>query len=149
MEWTKEDRAAYFEQGLTAAGYPAWGRAQRLADELSVTYAQASNWMTGSLPRDHAEIKRVAHFLNIPIMEWVYGESESSLNIRKLTEAIALAKAVEADYKDENMSAEDFAEVVQNIYEDRMQGAALLGALKLLSGKSTQGGKVDAEANGG
>lgn len=149
MEWTKEDRAAYFEQGLTAAGYPAWGRAQRLADELSVTYAQASNWMTGSLPRDHAEIKRVAHFLNISIMEWVYGEPESSLDIRKLTEAIALAKAVEAEYKDENMSAEDFAEVVQNIYEDRMQGAALLEALKILSGKSTQGGTVDVEANGG
>ena len=64
--------------------------------------------------------------------------------------AIAAAKAAFSAWSFTTVETRiQYLEKLLAVYEDRMQGAALLEALKLLSGKSSQGGNVDAEANGG
>lgn len=148
MEWNKENRAQYFNSKLSEKDYPGWGRAQRISDELGVSHSQASNWLTGALPREHGEIKRVADFLGLNIMHWVYGVSTSNLNKRKLMDSIAFAKTVEDQYQNETMSPEDFAEVVMFTYEDKIKGAAVLESLAVIRDITSRGGSDKNGTNG-
>ena len=144
MEWTKNQRAEYFAKKLSEQEYPGWGRAQRLSEELGVSHSQASNWLTGAVPREHIEISRVADHLGIDIMEWVYGKRSSSLNIKKLVDAIAFVKTLEVE--DENtMSPQLFAEIAVEAYEDKIQGAAVLDSLAVVADIRSRGAK---ERNG-
>lgn len=140
MEWTKNQRAEYFAKKLSEQEYPSWGRAQRLAEELGVSHSQASNWLTGAVPREHSEISRVADHLGIDIMEWVYGKSSSSLNMKKLIDAITFVKTLEVE--DENtMSPHLFAEIVVEAYQDKIQGAAVLDSLAVVADIRSRGEK--------
>lgn len=144
MEWTKNQRAEYFSKKLSEQEYPNWGRAQRLSEELGVSHSQASNWLTGAVPREHSEISRVADHLGIDIMEWVYGKSSSSMNIKKLIDAITFVKTLEVE--DENtMSPQLFAEIVVEAYQDKIQGAAVLDSLAVVADIRSRGEK---ERNG-
>ena len=144
MEWTKNQRAEYFAKKLSEQGYPNWGRAQRLSEELGVSHSQASNWLTGAVPREHSEISRVADHLGIDIMKWVYGKYASSLNTRKLVDAITFVKTLEVE-DDNTMSPQLFAEITVEAYEDKIQGAAVLDSLAVLSDIRSRGAK---ERNG-
>lgn len=144
MEWTKNQRAEYFAKKLSEQEYPSWGRAQRLSEELGVSHSQASNWLTGAVPREHSEISRVADHLGIDIMEWVFGRASSSLNMKKLVDAIAFVKTLEVE--DENtMSPQLFAEIAIEAYEDKIQGAAVLDSLAVVADIRSRGEK---ERNG-
>ena len=144
MEWTKNQRAEYFAKKLSEQEYPNWGRAQRLSEELGVSHSQASNWLTGAVPREHSEISRVADHLGIDIMEWVFGRASSSLNLKKLVDAIAFVKTLEVE--DENtMSPQLFAEIAIEAYEDKIQGAAVLDSLAVVADIRSRGEK---ERNG-
>jgi len=145
MEWSKSQRAECFAKKLSELGYPGWGRAQRLSEELGVSHSQASNWLTGAVPREHGEIKRVADHLGIDIMEWVYGASSSSVNIKKLVNSIQFVKILE--HEDEHvMSPELFAEICVEAYEDKIQGAAVLDSLAVVADIRSRGAKdSDAE----
>jgi len=140
MEWTKNQRAEYFAKKLSEQEYPNWGRAQRLSEELGVSHSQASNWLTGAVPREHGEIIRVADHLGIDIMEWVFGRGSSSLNTKKLVDAIAFVKTLEVE--DENtMSPQLFAEIAIEAYEDKIQGAAVLDSLAVIADIRSRGAK--------
>lgn len=140
MEWTKSQRAEYFAKKLSEQEYPNWGRAQRLSEELGVSHSQASNWLTGAVPREHSEISRVADHLGIDIMEWVYGKTSSSLNMKKLIDAITFVKTLEVE--DENtMSPQLFAEITVEAYEDKIQGAAVLDSLAVVADIRSRGAK--------
>lgn len=146
MEWTKEKRAEYFEAKLDELRYPGWGRAQKLADELGVSHSQASNWLTGALPREHSEIKRVASHLQISIMEWVYGESQSAVDTRKLMKAINFAKTLEQMNPDEEpMTPAQFTEIVMMDYDNKIAGAALMETLAVIAEVRDRGAE---EGNG-
>lgn len=138
MEWSKNQRAECFAKKLSELGYPGWGRAQQLSEELGVSHSQASNWLTGAVPREHSEISRVAEHLGIDIMEWVYGKTSSGINIRKLVDSITFVKVLENE-DDQTMSAELFAEIVVEAYEDKIQGAAVLDSLAVVADIRSRG----------
>lgn len=138
MEWNKNQRAEYFAKKLSEQEYPNWGRAQRLSEELGVSHSQASNWLTGAVPREHAEICRVADHLGIDIMEWVYGRCASVLSIPKLVDAVAFVKILEQE-DDHNMSPQLFSEIVVEAYQDKIQGAAVLDSLAVVADIRSRG----------
>jgi len=144
LEWTKNQRAEYFAKKLSEQYYPGWGRAQRLSEELGVSHSQASNWLTGAVPREHSEISRVADHLGLDIMEWVFGRCSSSLNLKKLIDAITFVKTLEVE-DEHDMSPELFAEIVVEAYEDKIQGAAVLDSLAVVAEIRSRGEK---ERNG-
>lgn len=149
MEWTKENRAEYFEAKLDERRYPGWGRAQKLADELGVSHSQASNWLTGALPREHNEIKRVATHLQISIMEWVYGECQSAVDTRKLMKAINFAKTLEQMNPDQpSMTPSQFTEIVMMDYDNKIAGAALMETLAVIA-EIRDGGAVEENGRAG
>jgi len=146
MEWTKESRAEYFEAKLDELRYPGWGRAQKLADELGVSHSQASNWLTGALPREHSEIKRVATHLQISIMEWVYGESQSAVDTRRLMKAVNFAKTLEQEYPNKDpMTPAQFTEIVMMDYDNKIAGAAVMETLAVIAEVRDRG---EVEGNG-
>ena len=144
LEWTKNQRAEYFAKKLSEQYYPGWGRAQRLSEELGVSHSQASNWLTGAVPREHSEISRVADHLGLDIMGWGVGRCSSSLNLKKLIDAITFVKTLEVE-DEHDMSPELFAEIVVEAYEDKIQGAAVLDSLAVVAEIRSRGEK---ERNG-
>ena len=140
MEWTKEKRSEYLESRLTELGYPAWGRAAKIADLIGTSHSQATNWLNGAVPRDHDEIKRIADTLGLDIMEWVYGRSSEALNERKMAQAIATTFELGEEMPGEEFKPEHFAQVVMLVYTDKLQGAAVLESLALLSDIRNTGG---------
>lgn len=144
MEWTKKQRAQYLERRLNESGYPAWGRAAKIADLMSTSHSQATNWLNGAVPRDHDEIKRLASKLSLDIMEWVYGKTSDAVDERKLSEAIRTTFELGNEMPGEEFTAEHFAEVVMLVYTGKLQGAAVLHSLALLNNVR----EIDSGGNG-
>ena len=134
MEWTKEERAQYVERRLNEVGYPVRGRAARIAEDCNTSHSQASNWLGGAVPREPEEVKRVADILNLEIMEWVYGLTQSAVDTRKLMRAITFAKTLEQQNpKEEPMTPAQFTEIVMMDYDNKIAGAAVMETLAVIA----------------
>ena len=136
MDWTKEKRATWFSQACTNAGYRDWGKAQHLADDLKVTHATTTGWLSGALPRDHDEIKRVADHLGIDILEWIYGEKQQSAGtkatVSEIYNAVYLMKSAElstrAEPGNENymVGPTQFVRLVRQIVDGGVEGLSTM-----------------------
>lgn len=134
MEWTKEERSQYVERRLNEVGYPVRGRAARIAEDCETSHSQASNWLGGAVPREPEEVKRVADTLNLEIMEWVYGMTQSAVDTRKLMRAITFAKTLEQQNPNEEpMTPAQFTEIVMMDYDNKIAGAAVMETLAVIA----------------
>lgn len=153
MDWTKEQRAAWFSQACKDAGYRDWGKAQHLADDLKVTHATTTGWLSGALPRDHDEIKRVADFLGIDILEWIYGEKSTPKNIKPLLQeiynAVFTVKMVELSTRQEEghedylISPKQFVRLVRQMVDGGVEGMkTMLEIAEAIELNNDNGGEV-------
>ena len=134
MEWTKEERSQYVERRLNEVGYPLRGRAARIAEDCNTSHSQATNWLGGAVPREPEEVKRVADTLNLEIMEWVYGLTQSAVDTRKLMKAITFAKTLEQQNPNEEpMTPAQFTEIVMMDYDNKIAGAAVMETLAVIA----------------
>ena len=130
MEWTKKNRAEYVEVRLNEVGYPIKRRAAQIADDCKTSHSQATNWLSGAVPRDSEETKRVADKLNLDIMMWVYGRTTSAVDIRKLRRGIMFTKTLEQKFPNEEpMTPEQFCEIVMMDYDNKIAGSAVMETL--------------------
>ena len=144
MEWTKEERSMYIERRLNEVGYPVRGRAARIAEDCATSHSQATNWLAGAVPREPEEVKRVADRLNLEIMTWVYGLTQSAVDTRKLLKAINFAKTLELQYPNEKpMTPTQFTEIVMMDYDDKIAGAAVMETLAVIAEVRERGATED------
>ena len=127
MTWSKQHRAEFFKIKCDNAHYKGWGAIKRLARDLGVSHSKVANWYNeGALPRGHEEIKRVADYLQIDVMEWVYGiggAGSRELDASRLTACIGYANTRV------DLSPNEFAEYTTQLYLSDVS----LEALKRLS----------------
>ena len=134
MEWTKDERSEYVDRRLNEVGYPVRGRAARIAEDCATSHSQATNWLGGAVPREPEEVKRVADILNLEIMEWVYGLTQSAVDTRKLMKAVNFAKTLEQMNPDKPpMTPSQFTEIVMMDYDNKIAGAALMETLAVIA----------------
>ena len=78
MDVTKDDRATWLNDTLSARGVDAYGRAATISKDIGCSNAVASGWLRGSLPKDMELAFKFCDRYEISLRAWVYCISDGS-----------------------------------------------------------------------
>ena len=78
MDVTKENRAVWLNETLSARGIDAYGRAATICKDIGCSNAVASGWLRGSLPKDMELAFKFCDRYEISLRAWVYCIADGS-----------------------------------------------------------------------
>ena len=135
-ELTKAERSVLFNTILETSGVASWGRATTLSNDLGVSQATASGWLSGSLPRDCASFLQCADKYDIDPYEWVSGTPRGKgLSVDKLERVIARLFRHEAESGTQS-TPETAAKLIVMLYSDEAKAEYLLQNYQLLTSEN-------------
>ena len=122
------ERAVFINKALDDAGLPTWGRAGLVKKRMNVSPATASGWLTGTLPKDPAELFRFASEFNFDAHEWVYLEKAhegAGLGGNRVEELIKKLKNYEIGTQ-KNLTADQFSKLFMLLLRNEEKATFLL-----------------------